>query len=131
VIATLWSALARHVRDAHVDDLFGCASIGLADGRQQARAVMALLSDRYLSHAEHRVKPYRVHISGAAISHPRLPPLVKAYIGLGARACGEAYWDRDFDCLDVFMLLEIALLNARYRRHFMHRDDEALIARAA
>src|SRR3546814_14297283 len=50
---------------------------------------------------------------------PKLPPLLKAYLSLGAKACGEAYWDRDFNCADVFMLLNVSDLNPRYTRHFL------------
>jgi putative hemolysin len=134
VIATLWSALAQRVRDEQIDYLFGCASIGLADGHPQARAVMSYLTGNYLSDAAHRVRPYQVlptQISSAPALMPRLPPLVKAYVSLGARACGEAYWDRDFDCLDVLMLLDLARLEPRYRRRFMRPQEETVIARAA
>jgi putative hemolysin len=52
----------------------------------------------------------------------KMPPLLKAYISLGAKACGEAYWDRDFNCADVFMLLNVSDLNPRYARHFLDRS---------
>jgi putative hemolysin len=135
VIATLWSRLAQCVREERVDYLFGCASIGLADGQAQARAVMSHLTANYLSANEQRALPYQTLpelVNGApAVPAPRLPPLVKAYVSLGARACGEAYWDRDFDCLDVFMLLDLQQLEPRYRRRFMGATTEDAIARAA
>ena len=52
----------------------------------------------------------------------KMPPLLKAYLSLGAKACGEAYWDRDFNCADVFMLLNVSDLNPRYARHFLERS---------
>lgn len=55
----------------------------------------------------------------------RMPPLLKAYLSLGAKACGEAYWDRDFNCADVFMLLNVSDLNPRYARHFLERSAAA------
>jgi putative hemolysin len=51
----------------------------------------------------------------------RMPPLLKAYLSLGAKACGEPYWDREFNCADVFMLLNVSDLNPRYARHFLER----------
>ena len=51
-----------------------------------------------------------------------MPPLLKAYMSLGAKACGEAYWDQQFNCADVFMLLNVSELNPRYTRHFMQRS---------
>jgi putative hemolysin len=134
VIATLWSQLAQCVRDERVDYLFGCASIGLADGHPQARAVMSYLTGNYLSPPVQRAHPYQTlppQLASAPATTPRLPPLVKAYVSLGAVACGEAYWDRDFDCLDVFMLLDLARLEPRYRRRFMRPQQEDVVARAA
>ena len=48
-----------------------------------------------------------------------MPPLLKAYVSLGAKACGDAYWDRDFNCADVFMLLNVSDICPRYARHFL------------
>lgn len=123
VISTLWSRLAACVSEEGIDYLFGCASIGLEDGPHYARAVMEHLTGHYLSPAAQRVTPHlampNAPSTGAPDRSPRLPPLVKAYVSLGARACGEAYWDRDFNCLDVFMLLDVARLEPRYRRRFL------------
>jgi putative hemolysin len=47
--------------------------------------------------------------------------LLKAYIRLGARACGEPCRDQDFDVADVLMLLDIDELNSAYSRHFLER----------
>ena len=123
VISTLWSRLAACVVEEGIDYLFGCASIGLEDGPDRAHAVMRHLAGNYLSPAAQRVTPYLamppLPSTGAPGQQPRLPPLVKAYVSLGARACGEAYWDQDFNCLDVFMLLDVASLEPRYRRRFL------------
>lgn len=133
VIATLWSRLAGLVVDEGIDYLFGCASIGLADGGAQAQAVLACLDRHHLSPPTRRVRAYNILPSpDRAIpeSAPRLPPLVKAYVSLGARACGEAYWDRDFDCVDVFMLLDVAELAPRYARRFLRRAEGDALAQA-
>jgi putative hemolysin len=50
-----------------------------------------------------------------------LPPLLKAYIRLGAKACGEPCRDPDFGVADVLMLLYIDELNPAYSRHFLER----------
>jgi putative hemolysin len=128
VIATLWSRLAACVVDEGIDYLFGCASIGLDEGPDYARAVMNHLRGNYLSPDAHRVEPRCAlpALGPVTATHtPRLPPLVKAYVSLGARACGEAYWDQDFNCLDVFMLLDVARLEPRYRRRFLAAPERA------
>ena len=50
-----------------------------------------------------------------------MPPLLKAYVRLGARACGEPCWDPDFKVADVLMLLDVDELNPAYSRHFLDR----------
>ena len=47
-----------------------------------------------------------------------MPPLLKAYMRLGARICGEPCWDEDFQVADVFILLKRDELCPRYARHF-------------
>jgi putative hemolysin len=48
----------------------------------------------------------------------RAPALVQAYLRLGARVLGAPAWDPDFNTADLPMMLRLADLDARYRRHF-------------
>lgn len=119
-IATLWQAIAAYVTAHGFDYLFGCASIDLTDGGAQAHAILENIRSKYLAPDYQRVRPY-IPLPAAdsrATEKPKLPPLLKAYLSLGAKACGEAYWDRDFNCADVFMLLNVSDLHPRYARHF-------------
>lgn len=129
VIAALWQGLATLIVDERFDYLFGCASIGLEDGGARAHAIIERLRRDHLSPPWQRVRPHSPLPAndggGAPDPRPRLPPLLKAYISLGARACGEAYWDRDFNCADVFMLLNVSDMNPRYVRHFLHAGPRA------
>jgi putative hemolysin len=121
VIALLWSGLADFVIREGFDYLFGCASIGLDDGGANAHAVLTELRSRHLAPPWHRVQP-RIPLprsDAPPAAKPKLPPLIKAYVSLGAKACGEAYWDREFNCADVFMLLNVGELCPRYARRFM------------
>jgi hypothetical protein len=40
---------------------------------------------------------------------------------LGAQICGEPCWDPAFACADIFILLDVQKLQARYHRHFVQR----------
>ena len=123
VIATLWQGIAAHVTSKGFDYLFGCASIGLEDGGAQAHAILQQIRAKHLSTEYQRVRPYYPlpAVDGRPSEKVKMPPLLKAYLSLGAKACGEAYWDRDFNCADVFMLLDVSHLNPRYARHFLER----------
>lgn len=134
VIATLWQGIAAYITNNGYDYLFGCASIGLEDGGAAAHAILDQIRAKHLAPESQRVRPYiPLPAADARLTDkPRLPPLLKAYLNLGAKACGEAYWDRDFNCADVFMLLNVSDLNPRYARHFLGKPaDTPAVALAA
>lgn len=127
VIAILWSGVSQFIRHGGYRHLIGCASIELADGMERAHAIYAQLAGRHASPAHLRVRPRRV-LPGAAPagSGPvRLPPLLKAYISLGATVGGPPCWDPDFKVADLFMHLQVANLCPRYVRHFFQRSTPA------
>lgn len=126
VIGVLWSGIAECVLREGYDYLIGCASIGMEDGGYNALAVMERLRGKYLTPDGLRVKPkLALPALDASRTPAKLPPLVKAYVSLGARAAGEACWDPDFNVADVFMLLKVADLAPRYARHFLKRSAGA------
>jgi putative hemolysin len=47
--------------------------------------------------------------------------LLRAYVRLGAKVCGESCRDPEFGVADVLMLLDIDALNPAYSRHFLDR----------
>ncbi|MFW6021138.1 MAG: hypothetical protein ACOCPR_03505 [Guyparkeria sp.] len=104
--------------------LIGCASIPMGDGGVTARAISDHLNHCHPAPADRRVRPRRPLpplVGERAGVSPRLPPLLKAYMRLGATVAGEPCWDPAFGCADLFILLESADLQARYLRHFVER----------
>ncbi|WP_430733387.1 GNAT family N-acetyltransferase [Ectothiorhodospira lacustris] len=120
-IAVLWSGLGRFMATHRIRYLIGCASIGLHDGGHQAHAIMERLKGRHPDPETLLVRsrlplPRQVAgCEGAVI----MPPLLKAYLRLGARIGAEPCWDPDFNVADVFIFLDEGLVPARYRRHFL------------
>ena len=122
VIATLWQGIGRLISEQGVDYLFGCASVSLAEGREHAEAIIRQLMQKHLASETRRVTPLRVLPrldSSLRDVVPRMPPLLRTYVNLGAKACGEPCWDPDFSVADVFMLLDLRQLNPRFARHFL------------
>lgn len=133
VIAVLWGALAEFIIRNGYDYLFGCASIGLEDGGANAHAILGQIKQKYMAEPWQRVRPLNpLPVADARpADKARLPPLLKAYFSLGAKACGEPCWDREFNCADVFVLLNVSDLHPRYARHFMDRskiEETTLVA---
>ena len=127
-IAVLWSGLAGFINLHGIDYLFGCASIPLGENDLQAAAVMNRLRSQAMARAGIRVIP-RVPL-GRSLGvdtnlFAPLPALLKAYVRLGAKACGEPCRDPDFNVADVLMLLDMDELDASYARHFIDRAATA------
>lgn len=48
-----------------------------------------------------------------------LPPLIKGYVRLGAKACGPPALDADFGVADFFVLLDLQNIDERYLKFFL------------
>lgn len=121
VMAVLWSKLAELVLEEGYDYLIGCASVPIEGNGANVEGIMQRLREKHMTHSHLRVKPKiamrPVSIHDTNVS--RMPPLLKAYFSLGAKACGEPFRDDDFGVADVFVLLDVAEMSPRYARHFM------------
>lgn len=124
-ISTLWSGLAAFIAEQRMDYLIGCASIPLDEDGGKAQALYAELAQRHLVPERLRVKPHLPlpRRDGVARSDYTVPPLLKAYLRLGAQIGGEPCLDPDFKVADVFVLLSTARIERRYARHFLDRDQ--------
>ncbi len=118
-ILLLWAGLAQYMRTGQYRHLIGCASAPLTDGGGQAAALRDRLQD-YLCAPEYRVFPL-LPFPHERIARPatvQLPPLIKGYLRLGARVCGEPAWDPDFNSADFLIWLSLDNIQPRYARHF-------------
>ncbi len=123
-IALLWQGLARYMVKNRFDYLMGCASIPLGHGTGAAQALYDHLKDNYLAPEQWRVVPKvrlpQVNLVGDQ-EGGAIPPLLKAYLRVGARICGEPAWDPQFNVADLFILLRADQMKTRYVRHFVNR----------
>ena len=135
VTALMWAALLSHLDASGYRYLLGCVSVPLGGtGACVARGSMLrgardLLRDRH--QAPWQVYPHRratvdgrlldeidppaapgrgVRLPAATV----LPPLMRAYLRLGAQVCGEPAVDDDFDVGDFVTVLDVRQANTRY-----------------
>ncbi|MDP2229141.1 MAG: GNAT family N-acyltransferase [Moraxellaceae bacterium] len=120
-ITVLWSALADYLVTQEFSYLLGCASISLRDGGHNFAAIMPALREQHFVEPGLRVTPHRGLCIDAPAGAPatQLPPLLKAYLRMGCKIGGEACWDPEFNCADVFVLLDVSTLTARYAQRFL------------
>jgi putative hemolysin len=119
-ITVLWSELAEILNEGDYRYLMGCASVTMQDGGLQAAVIMQRLREQHLS-TEHLCAIPLTPLPEVQLPdnlHAEMPPLLKAYMRLGAKICGEPSWDKDFQVADLFILLKREDLSPRYARHF-------------
>jgi len=120
VIMLLWSGLAEYLRRGGHRHVLGCASVSLRDDGVTAAEVWRNVSRHLEDQTLPRVTPlHRYPVERLDSTLPaRVPPLIKGYLKLGARVCGEPAWDPDFNAADFPVLLRMDGMDERYRRHF-------------
>ncbi|MDP2506458.1 MULTISPECIES: GNAT family N-acetyltransferase [unclassified Oceanobacter] len=127
VIGLLWSGIAQFMSAHQIDYLMGCASISLNDGYARAIAIINYLRDKHFSAADARAEP-RVHMPSIDVEMDGarlVPPLLKAYLRIGVKVCGEPCLDKDFNVADALILLSRDNINQRYLRHFTKTDGQS------
>lgn len=120
-IMTLWGALGEFMQRNSLDTMIGCASVSMRDGGHYAASLWKRLSQSHLAAPEWRVEP-RLALPVSELDQnldAEAPPLIKGYLRCGARVLGAPAWDPDFNTADLPLMMRIADLPARYRRHFL------------
>jgi putative hemolysin len=127
VVLLMWAGILAYLDHCDYDYVTGCVSVpvvvdGEPDGTQ-IRGVRDFVSRRHAAPAEYRVHPRRpVIIDGRRLddiappARPVIPPLMRGYLRLGARICGEPAHDPDFGVGDFPALLDKRQADTRYLR---------------
>jgi len=125
VILALWSALAEFMLRNQLDTMIGCASVpmlhnGMVCG-DAAASIWRQLEAKHLAPIEFQVRPRLPlpldRLDPLLVVEP--PALIKGYLRLGAKVLGPPAWDPDFNSADLPMLMRLADLPSRYRKHFL------------
>ena len=125
VIMALWGALAEFMVRNQLDIMIGCASIPmLHQGVVTADAAASIwlqLKETHLATIDQQVRP-RLPLpirEQATELRAEAPALIKGYLRLGAKILGAPAWDPDFNTADLPMIMHIADMPTRYRKHFL------------
>jgi putative hemolysin len=126
-IDLLWHGLWRYVRHHEIDLMFGCGSLEGVDPALSAQCLSYLRhhaaapSDWGLRALPARYLPMeRVarEALDAKAAFQSLPPLLKAYLRLGARCGDGAVLDRPFGVIDVLVVMKVCEISARHTRFY-------------
>lgn len=124
VILMMWAGILAYLDRCNYDYVIGCVSVPThGDGKagSQLRGIRDLALGRYGAAPELTVHPYRpVVLDGAGLDDidppekTSLPPLMRAYLRLGAQICGQPAHDPDFGVGDFPALLDKRQADIRY-----------------
>jgi len=121
VIMALWGALGAFMARNHLDTMVGCASISIRDGGHVAASLWERLRKTHLAAFEWQAQP-RLALPVDELRRDlavEAPALIKGYLRCGAKVLGPPAWDPDFNSADLPLLMRLADLPARYRKHFL------------
>lgn len=121
VVSLVWAGIGRYMLLSGHRYLAGCASVPLVDGGSFAAGVWDLLSTKHYADASSRVTPLTPwdHEGVERPARATLPPLIKGYVRLGARAYGPPALDADFGVADFFLVLDLHNVDERYLKFFL------------
>jgi putative hemolysin len=123
----LWNGLAEFVLTRGIEIMFGVASFHGTDPEPLAEA-LSHLHHHHLAPEDLRVRALpegRLEMDrmpAAAVDPKRamqaIPPLIKAYLRLGGFVGEGAHVDRDFNTIDVCLIMDTTRMTAKYREFY-------------
>jgi L-ornithine Nalpha-acyltransferase len=133
-IDLLWRGILAYIRHYDIDALIGCASFEGANAFAHA-AQLSFLAYHAQAEGEWQVRARESRrtpmemLGREAVDQRRalaaLPPLIKGYLRIGARFGDGAVVDRKFNTVDVFVIMPVEQMDARYLEHFGGQAEKA------
>lgn len=122
-LGLLWKGLGRYAREAGVRYLFGCSTVWTPYPREALGVYRHLLEYSSREWDIHPLPEYR-HSWYGLDEEPGedfsalVPPLLRAYLRMGARLHSLPAYDRDFACTDLFTILDLGDMDPRRRARY-------------
>lgn len=126
VLSLMWAGILHYLQLTGYESVMGCVSVPMQDtsdapAGSNVRGVRDMLLGKYGNDPNRRVLPYSpVVVDGRSLDdleppvRPAVPPLLRGYLRLNAKICGEPAHDPDFGVADFVALLGLHDANQRY-----------------
>ena len=121
VLGMLWKGIADYAQARGARYLLGCSSLTSQDPAIGASAYTDLCR-KNLAASEWRTKPlpeYECPLHHLAEEPVKIPKLLRAYMGVGAKICGPPALDRSFKTIDFLTMLDLETASPLARQRFM------------
>ena len=126
-VELLWHGVWAYILAHKMDALIGCASLEGIDPEKHALTLSYLyhfhsapeewqaraLPNRYIE--MNQIPKVQIDTKKALLA---LPPLIKGYLRVGAMVGTGAVIDKQFNTVDVLMIMPVAKISERYIEHF-------------
>lgn len=140
VVLLMWAGILAYLDRCGYDYVTGCVSVPVLGSDDEApgtqiRGVRDFVRRRHAAPAQFSVHPYRrVTVDGRGLddiappARVTVPPLMRGYLRLGARVCGEPAHDPAFGVGDFPALLDKRQADTRYLRRLRSVGAAAAMA---
>jgi putative hemolysin len=130
VMNLLWYGLANYMELNNINYLFGCTSLNKGDGSEVASLIYKVCETvDALAGKEFSITPqpgfavegFDKHMQlPEANGNPKrlLPSIMRGYLTVGVKICGEPAYDPEFDVIDFFTIFDFRGINRAARRFF-------------
>lgn len=109
VISMLWKEIVRYVLKKNARYMIGCSSLSSQDPALGHAMYRKFVKDGVLADPSFLSKPlpqFALPIAEPLEPCPPPPRLLRAYLGAGAKICGEPAIDREFRTIDFLTMLD-------------------------
>lgn len=118
----LWQGLSMYMEANSLLHLFGCASLAKGESAKVASQIYAVFkAQNAIAPPDFRVQPKAgLEVQGfqsdehlpEGFAYPKrlLPALIRGYLMLGAKLCGDPAYDAEFDVIDFFTIFDYTAL---------------------
>lgn len=137
-ISLLWEGIHAYMLASDTRYLFGCSSIKTMNKEEIKLLYYYLQQQNHVSH-EHKVRPkgkFKMHgLTRYLKKHPQLKPrlehseikskipaLLKSYLKVGAKVCGNPALDKSFRCIDFLTLLDVTEIRKQYTQKLQRKE---------
>jgi len=128
----LWNGLGDYVLSHGIEVMFGVASFHGTDAQALAEP-LSWLHHHHLAPPELRARAWPAHFQRMDLMPPealeraralaQMPALIKAYLRLGGCIGEGAYIDKDFNTIDVLLMMDTAAMSKRHHSFYARRHE--------
>ena len=129
-MALLWRGLSHYINETKTRFLFGCSSIPAAD-KKLIFSVFKTLKKRgtvefkmnIQPREKYKFKDFEKKLENKDIAENtnflrNIPPLLRSYLHAGSKIHGLPAFDKNFDCFDLFTILDLKQLNKKFQERY-------------